>query len=179
MTGTSVILHSVVLLTGEVDRGGGAGDEQFIPDRVRLALFAVVTVIVRVVRDDLDVHALDGAVKLDGAELDFLLAVGVELLGGAGEHHLGTADVPLVPVLTDEDAVLHPFQCQRVADIGTAFLDHLHAGGRDVEGNIGSLDDQELAHGQILGDVLGQNLGRRHGGAVQGPLGVSVREIRQ
>ena len=175
----TVLANDVVLLPRVVDLGLAAADEQL------LAGLDLLAGLVGVVRDDLDVDALVG-LQLDGAELPRHLAVVVlaldEALGRLREHDLRAVLVALLAVLVDQDAVLQVLQAGGLADVDAApdvgagvDRDDADAGGRDEERDLGALDDEALARGELRGrERLREGLGRGAGLGLALGLGLVV-----
>ena len=87
--------------------------------------------------------------QLDRTEDKATLGAGYEGFSGLGEHHFGTMDVTLVAVFILQDTVLQALQGDGLAHITLAVIvvdcDDFDAGGRNVERNLSTLDDQNLA----------------------------------
>src|SRR5262249_30933058 len=99
------------------------------------------------VLDDADVQAdvLLEVVRLEDADLVLL----DELLHRLGGHDRRTAEILALPVPRQQDAALAVEQRDSVADVLAVLRHDLQAGPRDVEADLGALDDALGAYGRF------------------------------
>ena len=131
MLGAGVIDHLII-----------ASNEQFLTNRVNSAIFVLIFC------DNLDINARNLG-QLNSTEDETTLGGSYESFSGLGEHHFGAMDVTLVAVLVLQNTVLQALQSNGLAHIALAVVivlgDNFNTGRRNIEGNLSTLNNQDLA----------------------------------
>lgn len=137
----AVVLDDGMLGARVVDGVLGTRDEQFLADGVVYISFVIG-------RNDLDVDA-GTVVEFDGTELATAAGSGDKRLGWLWEHDRGAVHIALGARFVQQDAVLELLERGCFSDeVAVGFWYHFDTSAGDVERDLGSLDDDELSHGE-------------------------------
>ena len=144
-----VIIDNGMLRTRIINHLVITSNEQLLTNRVNnLWVFIIL-----ILGNYLYINTRNGR-QLNGAENITTLGTGHKTLSRLGEHHFGTVNITLITIFVFQNTILQTLKGDRITHITLLLLvlnrNYLNTSRRNIEGNVGALDNKNLTIDIIL-----------------------------